>query len=178
MDKEKRKAYKKLWAAANPDKVKAARRKWRETNRAVDRAVTEQWRAENKERMSAKHKEWLFVNSEHVAEYTRIYKDRPEVKERRRVRSIKWHAENRAYSAEKQSQRRIRAKFPLSPTHQAEIEGMYQFCKIFPGFEVDHIVPINGKIVSGLHVPWNMQVLVKTENRRKSNKFNEENLSG
>jgi 5-methylcytosine-specific restriction endonuclease McrA len=55
---------------------------------------------------------------------------------------------------------------------RAALRAIYAACP--PGYEVDHAVPLQGALVSGLHVPWNLQYLLMSDNRRKSNQHDYE----
>ena len=81
---------------------------------------------------------------------------------------------------EKSSRDRIIRKqatpYWLSKMHKIEIEDIYWCARemeriLGEKFHVDHIVPINGKNVCGLHVPWNLQILTVEENLKKGNKL-------
>jgi len=68
-------------------------------------------------------------------------------------------------------QRKLVQKFkqPISKKFKKEILEIYASKP--EGYEIDHIVPINHPDVCGLHVPWNLKVLAKEDNLKKSNKF-------
>lgn len=52
---------------------------------------------------------------------------------------------------------------------QEKIKEIYQNCP--EGLTVDHIIPLKGKLVSGLHVENNFQYLSVEENSSKNNKY-------
>jgi len=82
----------------------------------------------------------------------------------------RWRNKNKHYYAADRAHRRMLSRTTLSVLHKREIEEIYLLCSKMPGYQVDHIVPVKGKNVSGLHVPWNLQIILQTENRSKSNK--------
>lgn len=71
-------------------------------------------------------------------------------------------------SRKKARNKRVRKATPKW-VNKKDIINFYKNCP--PGMHVDHIIPLNGVNVSGLHVPWNLQYLTAKENIKKSNKF-------
>jgi 5-methylcytosine-specific restriction endonuclease McrA len=64
----------------------------------------------------------------------------------------------------------------LTKDHLSQIKSFYKKARSLSEevgelYQVDHIVPLQGKDVCGLHVPWNLQILTKAENIRKFNKL-------
>ena len=50
-----------------------------------------------------------------------------------------------------------------------ELQEIYHKCP--EKYEVDHMIPLTGNKVSGLHVPHNLQYLTSKDNKKKGNKF-------
>lgn len=140
----------------NSPNRKAVVTKYREANKEICNARSVATQKKYREKYNKKMADWVQKNHAHVLEVRRKNYAANSSREIERVR---------------RRQGRIRGQQQLTAGHQAEIDGMYMFCQIFKGFEVDHKIPLNGKKVSGLHVPENLQVLPIRENRSKGNRF-------
>lgn len=116
------------------------------------KAQVREYYLRHREKSLADHKAWRAKNLEKHREMIR--------------RHGKEHVlEKRAASAKRRAQL-LHATPPW--VDEVALEQVYTDCP--PGMHVDHIVPLQGKDVSGLHVPWNLQYLTPSENFRKSNK--------
>lgn len=90
------------------------------------------------------------------------------------ARKLKWDKAHPEYLRHRLAMYRARLAQATPPwltkAQLADIRAIYASAQ--EGQEVDHVIPLHGKTVCGLHVPWNLQVLPRSANRAKGNSFN------
>ncbi|OGT57504.1 MAG: hypothetical protein A3E01_08170 [Gammaproteobacteria bacterium RIFCSPHIGHO2_12_FULL_63_22] len=150
--------------AANPDKFKARSKAWYDANR---------------ERAADYHKAYRARKREERRAYFRAYYERNAecLKARARQLGPIWAAKNVA-KVRARAMRRIAAARRATPPwadHDA-INAIYSGCVEIEretgiSHHVDHIVPLQGKTVCGLHVAANLQIMPGAENQSKGARY-------
>lgn len=178
---------------------KVADKTYRESNREAVAATKAKNYQENKTRRDALSKDWVKKNpSGRKAIIARHYENKkPEIlaKQADYRKENKHLCASRVKDWELRNQDRVRAKCSrrraakanaqpawLTDEQKKQIVAVYSHardCELVSGevYHVDHIVPLQGKDVCGLHVPWNLQVLPSDINLSKSNKHGPEGYS-
>jgi hypothetical protein len=116
-------------------------------------------------------------NKEHYSEHRKEYYLNN--KEEYRKRDKKWVSNNKGKVTAKVRQRELN-KSKRTPfwADSQKIQSYYSVCSFFnevngyTKYHVDHIIPLHGKNVSGLHVHTNLQIIPAKENLSKGNKHN------
>lgn len=131
-----------------------------------------------KECLNSQNRAWKNRNRKKNSEISRNHylKNR----DKRLSQTAKWWRENPHVHAAKQARRRFKLKNAspawLTKVQLAHIRAYYETAKIIrrdigANVDVDHIVPLMGKNVCGLHVPWNLQLLEHSANCQKRNSY-------
>jgi hypothetical protein len=178
---------------ANHEKVVDYYRKYREENREKIKAWQDAHQEQNKDHIADRRKKYYAENKDRIRTMEKQYaKANPEIAYAKSRRYRDRHPEKVA-----QLQKEYRAKNPhvfvghamkrtlakkqrvpnwLTDFDHIHIKCLYQLAAMRSqesgqAWQVDHIVPLQGKRVSGLHVPSNLRVITASENRRKKNAF-------
>ena len=121
---------------------------WQAVNKEKQYAATQRWEARNPEACQAIKARWRARNAPalQAAKMARMAK--------RLQRTPKW----------------------LTSDHRAEMRAIYRFAmrmRRMTGYDwhVDHIVPLQGKTVCGLHIPINLRVIPARMNLQKGNRL-------
>ena len=140
----------------NCEEIKERTSAYRENNPEKVQEMYEKYYEENKEYYIEKATRWATENPE----------ARKQIEDRYNQKTKK---EKVGRTANYRARKKQAMPSWLSPQQVEDIKNIY---KNRPdGYCVDHIVPIAGENVCGLHVAWNMQYLPERLNESKSNKF-------
>lgn len=171
-DKVRKAEYRKQ----NKAKVDARYKAWAQANPEVVREANRAWRERNKEKVAARQKARYEKNREAVRHARRaLYEKNAEAA---RLATQAWTQANPhkvlASRAKRRSAKLLRTPGWLTAEDFKAIELIYAQAKALEAstglpHHVDHIYPLQGRYVSGLHVPANLQVLTASENCSKSN---------
>lgn len=133
---------------------------WREENHDRHLAKSKAWNMANSDKQRANLKEWVRKNPEKLKKIHKAYRDRnPHV-----------------MAAMAAKRRAAKSKATIWPEYDLAIKTVYfgrEMMEDLTGkpYHCDHVIPLRGKNVCGLHVPYNLKVIPANDNMRKGNRF-------
>lgn len=154
-NKDKENARVATWVEANRERSREIKQGWKERNYVAPAPRTSMPAELRRARAVARVAAWREANPEKYAAQLA----KPLTREQRQSRNAHSLARHR----------RTRQATPPWADRRG-IKAIYLKAQEY-GLTVDHIIPLKGKTVSGLHVPENLQFLTKSMNSMKGNRY-------
>lgn len=147
----------------------------------------------NKDKFAAYKKIYKEINKEKIKEKNKIYRDN--TIERRLAYNAKWYQEHKDYAneyaktykktnkgiinninANRRSATITRIPIWVSDVGKQYIKALYMLANLqskLTGekWHVDHVLPLKGKTICGLHVPLNLRIIKAIDNLKKGNRL-------
>lgn len=159
----------------NSPKYKQTRMSYRKTHKEEAKQLSHNYYINNKEKHRAVTNAWIERNKEYFYKVRQKYYQNNKDKFKQFMK--KHRLENPGLYKSYKATRRARELEALPAWADLDkIAEIYkQSCVISKKtgikHHVDHIIPLNGKIVCGLHIETNLQIISASMNLRKSNKM-------
>lgn len=152
-DPEKKKESDRLYRLKNKERLKEYRKQYYLDNKEKKKQHDIAYRERHGQKLKDYQKEYYLDNYDHISQSKKDWK-------------LRNAGKVRAYNAKRKAAKKQRV---VGWSDELVIQMIYDDCP--EGYQVDHIIPLQGKNVSGLHVAWNLQYLTADENLRKGNKY-------
>lgn len=187
------KEYKRQHRIENLDRYSEMNRKWAEDNKESLLAYNKEYYTKHRDRIAVNSAEYRKTNADKISRIGKEYRDKNRDKirtqqheaylrdkDKRKQYSITYRANNK-HKKTAWNKSYALSKINRTPSWITEddnflIHEIYHLASLRTEatgveWQVDHILPLQGKKVSGLHVPTNLQVIPAVVNNKKRNKF-------